>query len=279
MAPMGSVRQKRGRLPARVYWVRRGLVLVVALLLVFAIGKVLGGNGADTTSASQANVTSARQAPATSVTLGPVAPSRKLGARAKPPLLAPSGDCRDDEVSVLPSVPVAHAGRPITITLQLTGTQPACNFEVSPDTLVVKVTSGTDRVWSSQDCAKAIPRSKVVVRSGLPVEVPVTWNGRRSDEGCTALLDWAMPGFYHVFAAARGSAASDVQFEVTVAPARTITPTPTPRPSASPSPAAARPSATPRQQPSATVKPAATPAGEPVARPSRNASSKPTPKP
>ena len=37
----------RGPLPARVYWVRRTLVLVVALALVFGIGKLLTGFGGD----------------------------------------------------------------------------------------------------------------------------------------------------------------------------------------------------------------------------------------
>ena len=43
------------------------------------------------------------------------------------------------------------------------------------------------------------------------------WSGRRSDEECTGLPDWALPGFYHVYAAALGSTPTDVQFEVTQA--------------------------------------------------------------
>ena len=144
-----------------------------------------------------------------------MAPSRKVRTKAAAPLLAPSGECRDDEVSVLPSVPRAWAGAPIVIRLQLQGTQPACTFEVSPESLVVKIVSGQDRIWSSQDCPKAIPTKEVVVRSGQPVEVPVIWSGRRSDEECTGLPDWALPGFYHVYAAALGSTPTDVQFEVT----------------------------------------------------------------
>lgn len=268
MARMGSVRQKRGRLPSRVYWVRRALVLGVALLLVFGIGRVLGGTGSDDPGATQANVTSARQAPASSVTLGPVAPTRKLGAKAKPPLLPASGDCLDDELSVLPSVAVAYVGKPITIKLALQGNQPACNFKVSAESLVVKITSGADRIWSSQDCVRSIPKTQVVVRSGQPVEVPVTWSGRRSDEGCTSQPDWALPGFYHVYAAARGSAASDVQFEVTLAPTVIRTITPKPRPSAS---------ATAEQRPSATATPSGRASPQAKGRTTPKASPKPTP--
>ena len=243
MARMGSVTHPRGRLPRRVYWVRRGLVLGVALLLVFGFGKLLGGTGKDNPGpAIKANTSSAKQAPGSSATIGPVAPSRKVRTKAVVPLLPPSGDCRDDEVRVLPSVPRAWAGAPIVIRIQLRGTQPACTFEVSPESMVVKIVSGQDRIWSSQDCPTAIPTKELVVRSGQPVEVPVIWSGRRSDDECNGLLDWALPGFYHVYAAALGSTPTDVQFEMTRAAPLVITQTPTPRAGASASAGTGQPS-------------------------------------
>ena len=232
---MGSVRHQRGRLPQRVYWVRRSVVLGVALLLVFGVGKLIGSTGEDDPGSSiKASTTSAGQrTPAASVTLGPMAPSKKLRLRTNAPLAPASGECHDDDVNVLPTVPHAWAGGPIVIQLELTGTQPACTFEVAPESLVVKIASGEDRIWSSQDCPLTIPKTQVVVRSAQPVKVPVTWNGRRSDDQCTPGLDWALPGFYHVFAAALGSAPTDVQFEVTQAPTRTLTKTAKPKPSSS----------------------------------------------
>ncbi len=230
---MGSVRQKRGRLPRRVYWVRRGMVLLVALALVFGVGKLLGGTGSDGPNAGvTASTTSARQTPGPSVTVGPVAPEAKLQKKAKVPLLPPNGRCLVDELSAVPSVKQAWAGGPITIRVALSGTQPACTFDVSPQSLVVKIVSGTDRIWTSQDCQRAVPRQQVVVRSGRPVVVPVVWSGRRSDDQCSK-NDWAMTGFYHVYAAALGSTGTDVQFEVTRAPTRRVTKTPEPRPSTS----------------------------------------------
>jgi hypothetical protein len=250
---MGSVRHPRGRLPRRVYWVRRSIVLGVALLLVFGISRLIGTTGEDDPGSSiKASTTSAKQRnPAASGTLGPVAPPKKIRLKSKAPLAPPSGECRDDDVSVLPTVPRAWAGGPIVIRLQLTGTQPACTFDVSPKSLVVKIASGEDRIWSSQDCPQTIHETEVVVRSAQPVEVPVTWNGRRSDDQCTPGLDWALPGFYHVFSAALGSAPTDVQFEVTHAPVARKTRTAKPKPSQSPSPTAnAKPKAKP--SPSAT---------------------------
>ena len=59
---MGSVRQQRGRLPQRVYWVRRSVVLGVALLLVFGITRLIGSTGEDDPDSSiKASTTSAEQ--------------------------------------------------------------------------------------------------------------------------------------------------------------------------------------------------------------------------
>ena len=58
-----------------------------------------------------------------------------------------------------------------------------------------------------------------MVRQAVDAPVVVTWSAKRSDEGCTKWTDWAMPGFYHVQAAALGGDATDVQFELAVVPA------------------------------------------------------------
>ncbi|MCW2847999.1 MAG: hypothetical protein JWR90_1973 [Marmoricola sp.] len=256
---MASVTRPRGRLPRRVYWVRRGTVLGAALLLVFGIGKLLGGTGQDTPSAAnpaseQAPSSAASGAASGGASYGPAAPATKLRGKAAGPLLPPNGDCLDDDVNVLPSVPRAWVGQPVVIQLQLTGTQSACTFEVSPETLVVKIASGKDRIWSSQDCLKSIPKTSVVVRSGQPVTVPVTWSGRRSDDTCSSAPAWALPGFYHVYAAALGSTPTDVQFEVTRAAAKVVTRAPKPHPSASAS-ASVAPSANASKKPVASAKP------------------------
>ena len=190
------------------------------------------------------------------VAIGPFAPAR-VGRKQKAavPLVAPNGECADDEVSVVPSVPRAWAGGPISIRLEFQGTQPACTFKVSPQSLVVKIASGSDRIWSTQDCPQAVPTREVVVRSGVGTVLPITWSGRRSEAGCASLLAWALPGFYHVYAAALGSTPGDVQFEITRAATRVITRTPKPTvsPSAKVSPSA---TATPKKR---TAKPTPSP--------------------
>ena len=68
----------------------------------------------------------------------------------------------------------------------------------------------------------------VVVRKDVPAKVDMGWRGQRSDSTCSRQPAWAMPGFYHVEAAAYGAEPTDVQFELmpAVAPTRTAKPKP-----------------------------------------------------
>jgi hypothetical protein len=262
---MGSVRHPRGRLPQRVYWVRRSIVLAVALLLVFGIGKLLGGNGQDPAgSGVEASNTAAQQQQSSSspAVVGPMAPSTTTRTKAsKGPLLPPSGTCQDDEVSVLPSVPRAWGAGDIVIRLGLQGIQPACTFKVSPESVVVKITSGSDRIWSSQDCPTSIKPADVVVRSGVPTYVNVVWNGRRSDDTCSRTAAYANAGYYHAFAAVLGSTPTDTQFEITRAPTDYVTKTAKPKPSQSPS-ASVKSTPKPKTNPKPKPTPTATVSGK-----------------
>jgi hypothetical protein len=96
--------------------------------------------------------------------------------------------------------------------------------------VVVKIVSGSDRIWSSQDCGRAIKPEEVVVRSARPTTVAITWNGRRSDDGCPGGTGWAMPGWYHAVTAAIGSEPSDTQFQLTLPNRPVITRTASPKP-------------------------------------------------
>lgn len=251
-----SVTRPRGPLPARVYWVRRLLVLGVACALVFGVGRVLGGGPGDSVnpSAQPAAATTSESEAAGSPTAVSTADARAAGettrskpakeARVRVPLALPTGPCQDSDVRVVPSLEEnAYAGGDVRLTLRLTTfASPACDWEVSADSLAVKLTSGDDRIWSSQDCPTAVPEEPVVLRNRKVTLVDVTWSGRRSDSDCSRTTQWAEPGYYHVSAAAMGSEPEDEQFELLPPAPVTITPTPTPKPSAKPK---ARSSATP----------------------------------
>lgn len=235
---MGTVVHPRGRLPARVYWFRRSLVLLTVLALVFAIGRLLNGGSSPAHTAVEAAATpsSTPSASPAAGLAGPM-PLRPVGTGAVQPsatgspvvLAAPSGPCAVDEITVTPSVPSADAGGKVSLVLELTGIRPACTFSVTSKTVVAKVTSGKDRIWSTQDCPHAISASTVVVRSAAPTKVVVPWSGRRSDDDCSRSTSWALPGYYHLTAAAIGSEPATAQFRLGVPPRPVVTKTAHPK--------------------------------------------------
>lgn len=236
---MSGVARPRGPLPARVYWTRRLLVGALALLLVVGIARVLGG-GSDAADIPAATTV------AGSPTAGPASDAatqdatkknkkrnaerdtKKQRKKNKPePLPEPTGPCLEGEVVVTASTDRPNAGMDVPITLLVTSKlSPACTFVVSPNNVVLKLTSGQDRIWTSQQCPRAIPTVTVVARQEVAGEVQVLWNGQRSDDDCSRQAGWALPGYYYAEAAALGSEPTAVQFRLYAAVRPTITPKP-----------------------------------------------------
>jgi hypothetical protein len=232
-----------------VYWFRRLMVLGVACALVFGVGRLLGaspaGEGPSARPASAGDVPARSSGPsgtATSDATGDAGPEREPGGRAqrkkaagprrtRTPLPMPTGPCRDSDVRVRPVAgQTAYAGRDVTFRLRLTTFEsPACTWQVSPDSVAVRLTSGSDRIWTSQECRSAVPTVPVVVRQEKAAFVEVTWGGRRSDPECSRTTTWAVPGWYHVATAALGSEPVSRQFELMAPAPETITPKPTPK--------------------------------------------------
>lgn len=231
----------RGPLSARVYWRRRIMVLGTALLLVFAVGRLVVG-GDEPASSTDGAVAPAAGEP-TSDPSGGTHPRRDRGDRSddrgdrkhKPepePLPEPTGPCADGDVVVTPVVDDAVAGSDVTVVLDLRTTEAeACTWTASRRTVTLKITSGHDDVWATRECPHAVPPQPVTVYRDHPAHVDVTWSGRRSDEeGCDRGTAWALPGWYHVVAAALAGEPSDVQFELTAPQSEHITKTVQPKP-------------------------------------------------
>lgn len=242
----------RGPLPPRVYWVRRLMLLGTAVLLVIGIARLLG-DGSDASSdegavsPAAAGTTPTTGVPTTGLTSGTTPePTGTGGAKhgkkhrsstpdPTPTLAAPQGECDGTDIAVTPKVTDAVAGRDVMIVLQLrTLESEACTWRTGHDQLTVTITSGTDDIWTSRQCPRAIPVRDVVVRKTVTTNLGVSWDARRSDDTCSRLTAWAMPGWYHVTAASLGGEPSDLQFELETPTAATITRTakPTQSPSA-----------------------------------------------
>jgi hypothetical protein len=140
-------------------------------------------------------------------------------------LAQPDGPCADSDILITPAVEQAVAGRPVAVTLQLrTATAEACTWRVSANHVTMKITSGADEIWTSRQCPGAVPVQDVVVRRDVTTFVDVPWKARRSDAGCPIPTPWALPGTYHVHAAALGGEPAEASFQLERPTAEVIPP-------------------------------------------------------
>jgi hypothetical protein len=210
-----------------VFWVRRAVVLGVASLLILGIGKsvsaVTGDDGGNEAGPSTSPTTTGNPRPRK---------NRKPSSPAAQSLAVPDGPCDLSDLTLTPVVTRAVGGDNVTIGLAITSTEsPACTFEVSPTSVVMRIVQGEDRIWSTQDCPDVLPTIEVVARPEVPGFASVIWNGRRSAPGCPASTTWLLPGTFHIQAAAYGSGASDVKFELLAPAPVTVEASPTAEPS------------------------------------------------
>jgi len=235
----------RGPLPARVYWRRRLAVLAVAMLLVLGVARLLGAgsdgsSGGDTASladapASATNSPTETRSTGRATPVGPSAPAATptpTPTPTEPVLATPDGPCADGDIAVTPEVRTAIAGprHGATIDLQLrTISAEACTWKVNPRSLTLKITSGKDDIWSSRECPRVLPRQEVTVRRAVSTTLSVAWNAKRSDEDCSKVTAWALPGWYHVSAAALAGEPSEVQFELLAPQPAVVTQTAEPK--------------------------------------------------
>lgn len=235
---MSALTTPRGPLPSRVYWFRRGMLLAVVFLVVFGSARLLTSSGDGEPQGAVAPASSDATTPAAEPS-GSASPTPSAAARpakkTPPPLPTPTGVCANEDVVITPAVPAKRSTAQVPITLVLrTKTTEACTWQVSPRSVTVKIDSGTretpDEIWHSRHCPTAIPTRDVTVYQETDTEVVMTWSGRRSDDECSNLTDWARAGWYHVNAAAYAGEPTSVQFELRRPSAVTVTQTVQPKP-------------------------------------------------
>lgn len=258
---MSSLTKPNGPLPENTYWRRRAIVLAVALLLVVGLGRLFtgGSDGADPASATasdsaalvsesegaSSSAEATESAPSPSAATGSAESSESAGAKSGKKKAAaaadaeaseeptpaatvePRGECLPSDISVEPLVADQDAGRDIKVRLKVQTTDAvACLWKPSKDTLTLKITSGSDNIWFSSQCPKEMPNDSVVLRNDKPTQVRMTWDARRSDEGCTKERKWALPGTYHLEAAALGGDPQDARFVLETPTPETVQPKP-----------------------------------------------------
>lgn len=81
--------------------------------------------------------------------------------------------------------------------LTLVNTGPVmCTADVGPRAMEVRITSGSDRVWSTADCISGVGAQVVKMDRGIPWVRSLDWDRHRSSDDCQAKRPEALPGTY-----------------------------------------------------------------------------------
>jgi hypothetical protein len=214
---MSGVLHPVGPQSVRTYWARRGLVFAATTIFVLALALIIGGPGsgsaatpspasADSASPAAASPSALEAVPTPSVvdisasaTPKPSATTnRKLKASIRKPQQAAPASCATKELR-----PTLTAKRrivpqhPTTFQLSLiNGSAQTCVARVTRKNFQLKINSGSDRIWSTDDCPSMVKTVSRKLRSEHAVAWSLTWNGKRSKSRCKSASQSLHPGRY-----------------------------------------------------------------------------------
>jgi hypothetical protein len=96
----------------------------------------------------------------------------------------------------------------------INGSNHTCSVSVDAENFELRIVSGKDTVWTSGDCATAVPSLTQTVASQKAVVWQMPWNGRRSGADCTNRPRVPKAGTYVATAQLEG--ASPVKLRLTL---------------------------------------------------------------
>jgi hypothetical protein len=237
---MSNVIRPSGPLPARVYWVRRLVLVGVVVLVVALLWWLVSGLGSSSPSGGSPNdaalpgptgsTTSVPPPPSTATNRAPVTDttspthhhrvSRHTGKHGTKPqrtqsLAPPTGTCAASNVDIGVQVSDTKVGETTPVTLSLTTLDStACTLQITPTAMVLRITSGPDVIWTSDDCPNLLPARQVVVRGDPATTYKFSWDGHRSVQGCVSPGQLADPGGYWIEVALVGADVHKAYFDV-----------------------------------------------------------------
>jgi len=212
-----------GELSGPTYWRRRALLAVPLVLVLLVLARSCGGNGGPSgTLVSSPDVSSPgavvpplpASGPPSAVrsTMPSAAASRRPSATAAAVRTCPDSALQVTVRSAAASNPV---GTPPQFRLGIRNTSAApCRRDVGPAAVELVVTSGADRVWSSDDCSSGGGRGPVVLPPGAAQGLVLSWSGTRSRRGCKGARERALPGTYRVSARVGGVRSASDTFQI-----------------------------------------------------------------
>lgn len=178
--------------PAQTYWLRRAVVAALVLLPLVLLLSLLGGDDGQERLAT--SPPASRPLPSQVSTSDPTAsPSASPTPSAVP--------CEADVVRIeaLADEEAYDLGATPRLALRVTNTGSGpCVRDLGQAAVELLVVSGSDRIWSSDDCAPGGEADPTVLEPGASEVSTVTWPGTRSEPGCDGGQEAASAGTYRV---------------------------------------------------------------------------------
>src|SRR5512133_850370 len=213
---MSGVLHPVGPESVRTYWARRGLLFAATTIFVLALALIIGGPGSGSAATrSLASADSPAAPPASAVETAVPTPSfvdisasatpkpatkksRKLKASIRKPQQAAPASCTAKQLR-----PTLTAKRRIALkhptTFQLSlinGSAKTCVARVTRKNFQLKINSGSDQVWSTDDCPSMIKKVSRKLGSEHAMAWSLTWNGKRSKSRCKSARQTLRSGPY-----------------------------------------------------------------------------------
>lgn len=207
---MRGMLQPVGPLPPSVYWRRRA---VAAAALVLVLGLLVWAISAAATSDDEADASVATPAAA-----GQAAPPPSpVASRGSLPGVA-THTCTDGELRIAARTDKSRytrAERPL-LSLVITNAGPApCSrdLDTARMAMAVVVTPG-EGLWSSSDCPPPRTNDVRTFQPGQEAVIPLRWDGRRSQPGCTGGRGAVPGGDYQLLTRLDGLISEPARFTI-----------------------------------------------------------------
>ncbi|MGO3327007.1 hypothetical protein [Gordonia sp. (in: high G+C Gram-positive bacteria)] len=236
--------EPQGPLPPEVYWRRRLLAIVGAVVAVIVVIALIvwagsssdeGSDPANAAATDSASQTPKAPAPAPSSSSQAPAPSSQApsgggeqgegGDPSAPP--APSRDaaasienpCTDQSLSVVlyTDKPTYTQGdQPVFTIVTTNGSLAACNRDVGKNAqnVIIRSLDGARTLWSAQDCAPDKAVNVQLLQPGQQVSDDTTWSGTTSSPGCKKPRQQIPAGAYQAIAKVGEKESAPITFNV-----------------------------------------------------------------
>ncbi len=188
----------------RVYWMRRAIVLAVAVAVIAGIiwlfGRPRSVTGTPVSPSPSVSASASRTpspspstptatptpAPETVASVPASEPTAEQPTEAAPPAGEPSpAGCQPAKLTlrVEGTTPLSRAEPEAGFHVVVSTTEQSCQLDLAASAAALAITSGTDEIWSTNDCAEWHPSGNLDLAAGQEGGFDVSWPIKRAD-GC-----------------------------------------------------------------------------------------------